>query len=61
MGKHMSTCHIWASTRDNLSSGFANNKGADQPAHPRRLISTFVICFSESVMSKLAICEISMF
>ena len=23
---------------------FANNKGADQPAHPRRLISSFVIC-----------------
>ena len=34
---------IWASTRENLSSGFANNKGADQPAHPRRLISTLVI------------------
>ena len=25
--------------------GFANNKGADQPAHPRRLISAFVISF----------------
>ena len=24
--------------------GFANTKGADQPAHPRSLISTFVIC-----------------
>ena len=23
--------------------GFANNTGADQPAHQRRLISTFVI------------------
>ena len=23
---------IWTSTRENLSSGFANNKGADQPA-----------------------------
>ena len=23
--------------------GFANNKGADQPAHPHRLISAFVI------------------
>ena len=23
--------------------GFANNTGADQPAHPRSLISTFVI------------------
>ena len=25
--------------------GFANNKGADQPAHPRSLISAFVIRF----------------
>ena len=25
--------------------GFANNTGADQPAHPRSLISTFVIHF----------------
>ena len=25
--------------------GFANNKGADQPAHPRSLISAFVISF----------------
>ena len=24
----------------------ANNKGADQPAHPRRLISTFVVRYS---------------
>ena len=62
MGKHMSTYHIWASTQDNLSSGFANNKRADQPAHPPdqpghpcRLISTFVIRFLESAMSKLAI------
>ena len=32
-----------SSTQENLSSRFANNKGADQPAHPRSLISTFVI------------------
>ena len=25
--------------------GVANNKGADQPAHPRRLISAFVFAF----------------
>ena len=25
--------------------GFANNTGADQPAHPRSLVSTFIICF----------------
>ena len=33
----------WASARESLSLGFANNKRADQPAHPRSLISTFVI------------------
>ena len=32
-------------------SGFANNKGADQPAHPRSLISTFVIRLLESIIS----------
>ena len=34
-----------ASSRVNLSLVFANNKGADQPAHQRSLISTFVIRF----------------
>ena len=38
---------IWASTRENLPAGFANNKGADQPAHRRRLVSAFVIRFFE--------------
>ena len=26
--------HIWTLTSENLSSGVANNKAADQPAHP---------------------------
>ena len=34
--------YIWASTREKLLPWFGNNKGADQPAHPRSLISTFV-------------------
>ena len=34
--------------------GGVNNKGADLPAHQHRLISAFVICFLESVISKLA-------
>ena len=38
--------------------GFANNTGADQPAHPRSLISTFVIHFSNSTISKRATNEI---
>ena len=39
---------------------FANNKGADQSAHPRSLFSAFVICFLESIISGLATNEISM-
>ena len=31
------------------SSGVVNNKGADQPVHPRRLMRGFVICFLESI------------
>ena len=38
-----------------------NNKGADQPAHPCRLISAFVIHFLESFISKLTTSEISNF
>ena len=34
---------IRASTRENMSSEFAMNKGADQPVHRRSLISAFVI------------------
>ena len=41
--------------------GFANNKGADQSAHSRRLISTFIICFLESIIYKLVTSEISFF
>ena len=40
--------HNWyhmASTR-----GFVNNKGADQPAHPQKVISAFVIHFLESII-----------
>ena len=55
------TVTIWASTRENLSSMFANNKGADQPAHPRSLISAFVICVLKSIVSRLAMSKISIF
>ena len=34
--------------------GFANNKGADQPARMRSLISTFVIRLLESIIPRLA-------
>ena len=38
-----------------------NNTGADQPAHPRSLISAFVIRFFESIISRLATSKISIF
>ena len=41
--------------------GFANNTGADQPAHPRSLISAFVIRLLESCICKLGTGEISIF
>ena len=37
--------------------GLVNNKVADQPAHPCRLISAFVIHFLKSIISKLATSE----
>ena len=41
--------------------GFANNTGADQLAHLRSLISTFVIRLLARTISKLTISEISFF
>ena len=49
MDQHM----IWTIMQVNLSLGFANNKGRDQPARPCSLIGTFVI-YVESIISKLA-------
>ena len=37
---------------------YANNKGADQPAHPRSLISAFVVRFLDSVMSLVSVTKI---
>ena len=47
--------------RENLTTGFENNKGADQPAHPCRLISTFVSRLLEIIISGFATSEISLF
>ena len=41
--------------------GFANNTGANQPAHPRSLISAFVIRFLERTIFNLATGKISIF
>ena len=37
---------------------YANNKGADQPAHPCSLISAFVVCCLDSIISLDSIAEI---
>ena len=38
-----------------LSSGFVNNKGADQPAHPHSPISAFVFRSFESIISRISV------
>ena len=38
---------------------YVNNKGADQPAHPRSLISTFVVRCLDSVMFLVSVTKIS--
>ena len=38
---------------------FANNKGADQPAHPCSLISAFVVRCLDSIISLGSIAEVS--
>ena len=48
-------------TQENMSFGSANNKGADQTAHPRSLISDFVIRYLETIVAKLVSCKISVF
>ena len=53
--------NIWASTWENLSMGFCEQQSADQPAHPRSLISTFVIRLLESILSRLAMSVFSIF
>ena len=47
--------------KKNCLRGFANNKGADQPAHSLSLISAFVIRLLEIIISRLATSEISIF
>ena len=37
---------------------YANNKGADQPAHPRSLISAFAVRCLDSVMSLVSVTKI---
>ena len=53
--------HMGLDVRKTCLWGLANNIGADQPAHPRSLISIFVISFLEGIICKLATGEISIF
>ena len=41
---------IWTTSWENLFMQYANNKGADQPAHSCSLISTFVVCCLDSII-----------
>ena len=52
---------IWPQREKTCLQGFAKNTGADQPVHPRSLISAFVILFLESIIYKLATGEIAIF
>ena len=64
-------CSISSSITSKLNMGqvmkkmclmpYANNKGADQPAHPRSLINTFVVRCLDSMMCILAISKVSKF
>ena len=50
---------IWATSWENLFMTCANNKGADQSAHPRSLISTFVVRCLDSILPLVSISELS--
>ena len=49
----------WATSWENLFLPYANKKGADQPAHRRSLISTFIVRCLDNVISLDSIAEIS--
>ena len=50
---------IWAMSWENLFMPYANNKGAVQPAHPRSLISAFVVRCLDSTVPLVSVSEIS--
>ena len=49
----------WATSWENVFIPYANNKGTDQPAHPRSLISAFVVRCLDSIIHLVSIFEIS--
>ena len=59
MGKsNFSTLHELGHEKTCLMS-YANNKGADQPAHPRSLISAFVVRCLDSIKPLVSVTKIS--
>ena len=50
---------IRAMSWENLFLPYTNNKGADQPAHARSLISALVVRCLDNIIPRLAIAEIS--
>ena len=44
----------WATSWESLFLPYANNKCADQPAHPCSLISNFVVRYSDSIIPVVA-------
>ena len=52
---------IWVRREKTCLWWFANNKGADQPAHPHSLIIAFVIRVLVSIISRFAMSKISIF
>ena len=51
----MNTHNIWATSLENLFMPYVTNKGTDQPAHPRSLISAFVVHCLDSIIPLVSI------
>ena len=51
--------YIRATSWENLFMPYANNKSADQPAHPRSLISAFAVRCLDSIIPLVSISKIS--
>ena len=51
--------YIWATSWENLFMLYANNNGTDQSAHPRSLISAFIVRCLDSIIPLVSNSEIS--
>ena len=49
----------WATSWENMFMPYTSNKGADHPAYPRSLISTFVVRWLDSIIPLVSISKIS--